>query len=106
MKRRVCVLGAGAWGAALAIRLAANGHMVTLSDPRPGVVPKELFGPFPTSLHLHTQPPAALAAADLCVVACPSPHLRAISRALLAPHLPPAALVVSACKGLEEATLL
>lgn len=103
--RRVTVLGAGRWGTALAMQLARNGLQVTLADPRPGVKPKSYFTPFPPSLSHSNDVPADLSVADMCVVACPSPHLRATSRSLLAPFLRPAALVVVASKGLEEATL-
>jgi glycerol-3-phosphate dehydrogenase (NAD(P)+) len=103
--QRVCVIGAGSWGTALAWRLAHNGAAVSLCDPRPGVFPKIGAG-LPPTLSYTDPPSRSLSAADMTVVAVPSPHLRAVALSLLAPHLPPAALVVVASKGLEEGTLL
>ena len=104
--RRVCVIGAGSRGTALAWRLAHNGAAVSLCDPRPGVFPKHVTTELPPTLICTTPPARSLSAADMTVVAVPSPHLRAVALSLLAPHLPPAALVVVASKGLEEGSLL
>jgi glycerol-3-phosphate dehydrogenase (NAD(P)+) len=111
---RVAVVGAGAWGTALAVQAVRAGHrprlwvlepelLVRLRDDRenpwylPGVLlPEEVT---PTgSLE------AAVAGADLVVVAVPSHVAREVG-ARLAGCLPGEARVLSAVKGLEEGSL-
>lgn len=113
--RSVAVIGAGSWGTALAIHLARVGHHVGLwardaalaadmAERRanavylPGVT-------FPESLAPTADLPRVLATAQFVVVAVPSHGLRQVLRAG-APHVTPAAVVLSATKGIEDGTLL
>ena len=109
--RSVGVIGAGAWGTALAGVAARAGRAVVLyarnaesaaqmqstrANPRlPGVRLDErieISGDI-----------AAAARADIILIATPAQNLRdAVSR--LAPHLKPAAPVVAAAKGIERGT--
>ncbi len=110
---RAAVVGSGAWGTALAIRLCKNGHDVTLwtynssrvpemvktrRNPRlPGVkLPKELN---------ITSDPACTAGCKLVVIASPSFPLRSVCQRV-APFLDEDAVVASVTKGLEAGTHL
>ena len=107
----VAVIGAGAWGTALAGAAARAGRDVTLyarsveaaaqmkaarSNPRlPGVrvdVRIEITGDI-----------AAAACVDLILIATPAQHLRE-AVAALAPHLRKATPVIAAAKGIERGT--
>jgi glycerol-3-phosphate dehydrogenase (NAD(P)+) len=110
--RRIAVVGAGAWGTALAAHLARAGHDVgiwarraeaaaaiaggTNADHLPGIALPEL--------RATTDLGAAVAGAEAIVVAVPSEFARAAYRALR-PVAPPGAVLVSATKGLELDTL-
>ena len=110
---KVAVVGSGAWGTALAIRLCKNGHDVTLwtfetelisqmettrCNPRlPGAqLPQELkiSGDY-----------GCVAGCAMVVVAAPSFPIRSVSRGI-APHLDEDAVLVSVTKGIEKGTLL
>lgn len=113
-----CIIGAGAWGSAMALHLNRCGHTVTLvarrlehamamassrenADHLPGVA-------LPRTLQIGHEPGPAILEADAVIFACPSKHLRATA-GLIRPHLAQAAslrLAVSLCKGLENDTLL
>ena len=110
---KAAVIGSGAWGTALAIRLCKNGHDVvmwtyekelveemnaTRRNPRlPGAV-------LPQGLTV--SPDYACAAdAELVVIASPSFPLRSVCRGV-APHIRQDAVVVSVTKGLEAGTHL
>ncbi len=105
----VVVLGAGAWGTALAVHAARLGQRVTLWARDPGHAEamraagenaRRLPGnPFPEGLCVTTDPGCAVGAA-LLVLAVPMQPLRQVL-ALLPPSLPPLLL---ACKGLEATT--
>ncbi len=106
------ILGNGGWGTALGMTLANNGHDVTLWGPfeeeiqeirsagenivyLPGVaIPKEIKW---------TSCPADVKDADLVVLVVPSRFVRSTLQTFK-PHLPENALIVSATKGLDEAT--
>ena len=109
----VAVVGSGAWGTALAIRLCKNGHDVTLwtfetelisqmettrCNPRlPGAqLPQELkiSGDY-----------GCVAGCAMVVVAAPSFPIRSVSRGI-APYLDENAVVVSVTKGIEKGSLL
>src|SRR4051794_32254758 len=111
---RIAVLGAGAWGTALAQHLGANGVPVALWARRaelaeqlrrtrlnpllPGVA-------LDASVRVSDRLEEALAGAELVLLAAPSHTVRELlSHA--APHWPPAAILVSAAKGIENDTLL
>jgi glycerol-3-phosphate dehydrogenase (NAD(P)+) len=107
---RICVLGAGAWGTALAVN-AADRHAVTLwardatqlasmDSARQNARYLPAI-PFPTSLRLAGgAAPEAARDADLVIVATPMAALRAQLGALAGSAVPVAWL----CKGVESAT--
>ena len=111
---RCTVIGAGAWGTALADVLARNGHGVALWAYEPDVVeavnarhenvrflPKASLHP---ALRATSSFEDALTGAMLVCFATPSQHLRAIARKA-APHLEQSATVCVASKGIERDTL-
>lgn len=110
---KVAVVGSGAWGTALAIRLCNNGHDVTMwtfetelidkmrldrENPRlPGaILPEEMqiSGDY-----------GCVAGCKIVVVACPSFPIRSVCRGI-APYLDEDAVLVSVAKGIEEGTRL
>ena len=110
---KAAVVGRGAWGTALALRLCKNGHDTSLwcrdpedakkmiqsrDNPRlPGVsLPKELK---------ITGDPACVAGCELVVLASPSFPIRSVCQTV-APWLEKDAVVVSVTKGIEPGTLL
>ena len=111
---RVGVIGAGAWGTALANLLATKGEEVVLWAHEPEVAAQinefkdnRVFLPgayLDKRLRATTELAEAVAGADSVVMVTPSHHLRRVA-GLLAPHLDPGALVVSASKGIEAETL-
>ena len=110
---RCVVIGGGAWGTALAHVLGTNGHQVVLWAREPEVVAavnerheNEMFlAGAPLSPAVRASADLAAARdADIVLYATPSAHLRAVARAA-APHLPEAALIGVATKGIEEGTL-
>lgn len=110
---KAAVVGSGAWGTALAIRLCQNGHDVTLwTHESSRVLPME------TSRRNPRLPGAILPAAlsisadnacvrgcKLVVIACPSFPLRSVCRGIAA-YLDEDAVVVTVTKGLEAGTHL
>ncbi|MBL8137959.1 MAG: NAD(P)-dependent glycerol-3-phosphate dehydrogenase [Acidobacteria bacterium] len=113
--RSVTVVGAGSWGTALAVHLARVGHQVQLwardaelvtemNARRANAVYLPDIG-FPETLAATADLPAALGGAQFVVVAVPSHGLRQVLRQGAA-HVDPAAVVLSATKGLEDGTLL
>ena len=98
----VAVVGSGAWGTALAIRLCKNGHDVTMwtfeTNPRlPGAV-------LPTNLKISPDY-SCVSGCELVVIACPSFPMRAVCRGI-APHLAENVVLVSVTKGIEDGTAL
>jgi glycerol-3-phosphate dehydrogenase (NAD(P)+) len=108
---RCAVVGAGAWGTALADLLASNGHQVHLwgfeSDVVAAVNESHKNSKFLAGFALHDKLAAtsdqatALRDAQLVIYATPSQHLREISRAG-ARHVPTDAVVAVASKVIEE----
>ena len=110
---KIAVVGSGAWGTALAIRLRKNGHDVTMwtfeknlinemestrHNPRlPGAV-------LPDGLKISGED-ACVAGCKLVVIACPSFPIRSVCRGI-APYLDADAVMVSVAKGIEKGTLL
>lgn len=107
----ITVLGAGAWGTALAISLASN-HRVTLWARDEAQVERmraersnQRYLPdirFPDRLSLSANLSAALAVADLVIIATPASALRAVLRELGV--LPSHVGFVWLCKGFEPDT--
>ena len=106
MSERIAVIGAGAWGTALAILFARAGKDVTLwvrdgakaADMRATRQNPRLPGAnLPENLAITDKMPGA----EILLLAVPMQHLRAIL-----PLLPPGPPVLLCCKGLETGTLL
>jgi len=112
---QVAVLGAGAWGTALAVMLARRGISTVLCVRREQQLAEfrrarenatYLKGiALPPELELSAESSAVVAGADMVVVAVPSQHARA-AFAPIAASIRPGAIVVSAAKGIEESSLL
>jgi len=113
---RIAVLGAGAWGTALAISLARRGgHAVTLwshSEPlaeqltETGENLHYLPGyTVPFDVRVTADVVAAVFEAEIVVLVTPSEHLRSVLTEV-APALERNQTIVSATKGLEETSLL
>jgi glycerol-3-phosphate dehydrogenase (NAD(P)+) len=106
----VAVLGAGSWGTALAIQFARGGRSVRLwgrDGARLAAMARarrnERYlpsAPFPESLAVEPDLPAALARARDVLIVVPSPAFRSVLGAL-APHLEPQMHVAWATKGFE-----
>lgn len=111
---RCAVVGAGAWGTALADLLACNGHTVRIWALEPHVAAainerreNPIFLPgfsLAKSLVATTDHEEALKGAELVVYATPSQHLRGVARAGVR-HLSNAAVLAVASKGIEHGTL-
>jgi len=113
---RVAVIGAGAWGTALAIVLGRNGgHTVTLWAHEPevfdGIVARHentVYLPgcaIPQNISPTTDLAIALKDAELVLSVMPSHHSRAVFKQM-SPHLSPKMRFVSATKGIENESLL
>ena len=108
---RAGVLGAGSWGTTLAIMLAKHSWEVRLWDFRPDAAERMqrervnsefLPGfPLPPNLNVTSDIESAVDGADLCLLVVPSHVMREVLNRL--PEMPDG-IVVSATKGLEEAT--
>ncbi len=114
MIERIGILGAGAWGTALAAAARRAGRTVTLQAHEadvasaiahehcnhrylPGVTLDE-------AIAAATEPAAAVAGADAVLLACPAQHLRAVAAAA-APQWPAGVPAVICAKGIEQRVL-
>ena len=108
---KVSVVGSGAWGTALAIRLHKNGHDVTV-----WTFEKELIEEMETTRRNPRLPGAELPeglkisgdyacvrGSKLVVIASPSFPMRSVCRGV-APYIDDDAVVVSVTKGIEDGT--
>ena len=113
---RIAVLGAGAWGTALAISLARRGgHSVVLWSFLPELAEEmkdtgvnSLFLPgyiVPADVLVTADLAKAVKAAEIVLCVTPSEHLRGVV-GQIAPLLSEDQIVVSAAKGLEKTSLL
>jgi glycerol-3-phosphate dehydrogenase (NAD(P)+) len=112
---RIAVIGAGAWGTALAIVLGRKAtHNVSLwalePEVRDSIASRRMNDRFlpgleiPAAVQPTNKLDEALAGADLVVSVVPSQHCRGLFSAMK-PHLRSTTPIVSATKGLEEETL-
>lgn len=114
-KQPVAVIGDGGWGTALSVLLAGKGRIARLWGAFPDYVAEVrrrrenvrfLPGiPLPEGIELTADLAAAVAGAELIVVAVPSQFMRGVLRRLL-PCLPRGVPIVSVAKGIENRTLL
>lgn len=111
----VGIIGAGSWGAALALHLNRNGHTVTLWGHRKESVEKlrETRVPrgklpevrLPEEIMITADEAEAARGKELLVLSVPSVAVRETA-GRFAPFLSAGQIVVNVAKGLEEATLL
>ncbi len=113
---RIAVLGAGAWGTALAISLARRGgheiilwsHSVPLAEQLNDLGENLPYLPgftLPAGIDITPDLPAAIFEADILLCVTPSQHLRNVIGDI-APLLTRDQIILSASKGLEEGTNL
>ncbi|MDD7592748.1 MAG: NAD(P)-dependent glycerol-3-phosphate dehydrogenase [Peptoniphilaceae bacterium] len=111
---KICVLGAGTWGTALARLLVLNGHEVVLWSK----IPEELDSiettrrhpnlpemEIPSGLQYASDAQVAVSDADMVLFAVPSIYVRATAEEF-APFIPEDAILIDVAKGIESATLL
>lgn len=110
---KAVVVGSGAWGTALAIRLCLNGHDVTMWTYDADLIPEMEAtrrnprlpnAVLPENLRISSDY-ACARGCQLVVIASPSFPLRSVSRGV-APYIDDDAVVVSVTKGLEQDTHL
>lgn len=110
---KIAVVGSGAWGTALAIRLCKNGHDVTVWTYEKELIPQMLEqrrnprlpgAILPEQLKISGDY-ACVQGCPLVVMASPSFPLRSVCRGI-APHLDADAVMVSVTKGIEDGTLM
>jgi len=113
---RIAILGAGAWGTALAISLARRGgheltlwaHSTALAEDLVETGENLPYLPgytIPMDVQITSDLPGAIFEAKIIVCVTPSQHLRE-TIAHIAPLLTPDQMIVCASKGLEEHTFL
>ena len=110
---KVAVVGSGAWGTALAIRLQKNGHDVTMWTFEKDLIPEMVATRRNPRLPNAILPDEMEISGDyrcvsgskLVVMASPSFPIRSVCRGI-APYLDEDAIVVSVTKGIEDKTLL
>ena len=111
---RFAVIGAGAWGTALACHAARLGHAVTMwafeSEVAAEITGSHANSPYlpdvvlPESITASTDAGAAVTRADVVLLVPPSQHLRRVTAGLSA-RIAAHAVVVVATKGIEERSL-
>ncbi len=112
--KKIAVVGAGAWGTALAAHAARLGHDVRLWAREPEVVAdvnakheNRLFlegVALPESLRASSAPAEVLEGAEIVILVPPSAFLRNVA-GLVAEHVSSSARIVIASKGIDERTL-
>ena len=113
---RISVLGAGAWGTALALSLARRGGHELVLWSYPAALAEQLNDagenlPYlpgftlPADILVTADLPGAIFEADIILCVIPSQHLRGVI-AHIAPLLTPNQIILSASKGIEEASFL
>lgn len=108
----IAVIGAGAWGTALAQTLVQSGRTVTLwareSETVADINDRHVNRTFLPGVALDeklraTQSLAACASTDAILLVCPAQHVRAVTKDL-APHVRPGQPLVICAKGIEQST--
>jgi glycerol-3-phosphate dehydrogenase (NAD(P)+) len=113
---RITVLGAGAWGTALALSLARRGghqlclwsHSTALAEQLADAGENLRYLPgftLPVDIQITSDLPRAIFEADILLCVTPSQHLRGVITHI-APMLTRNQIILSASKGLEEASFL
>ena len=113
---RVAILGAGAWGTALALSLARRGghelclwsHSAPLAEQLADAGENLLYLPgftLPADILVTPDLPGAIFEADILLCVTPSQHLRGVI-AHIAPLLTRNQIILSASKGIEENSFL
>jgi glycerol-3-phosphate dehydrogenase (NAD(P)+) len=111
--KKICVIGAGSWGTALAVHLANLDYYVWLwGRPEDGIDQIKIehencrFLPgitIPENIYPETDPLLALQNADVVIMSLPSQALRSVLEKLQ-PYIPADAFIVNTAKGLEIST--
>ncbi len=114
MAKKICVMGAGSWGLALALLLDDNGHDVTVwcySEDEKNAILLEgenkrcLPGvKLPDSMSFTTSVEAAIQDKEVVVIAIPSAFMRENIQNM-APFIKDHQIIVNVSKGLEHSTL-
>lgn len=110
---KIAVVGSGAWGTALAVRLRKNGHDVAVWMHRKELIPQMEESRINPRLPGVTLPEgigfsgdySCVSGCKMVVIATPSFPIRQICRSI-APYLDGDAVLVCVTKGLEEGTQL
>ncbi|MBQ8528885.1 MAG: NAD(P)-dependent glycerol-3-phosphate dehydrogenase [Clostridia bacterium] len=111
---KICILGAGTWGTALAALLAKNGHEVYLWSAIKSEIDelartgkhRNLPGAIlPVGINYTDCIECGLSGAEMVIFVTPSEYIRATARRA-APYLGRDAIIVNASKGIESGTLL
>ena len=113
---RITILGAGAWGTALALTLARRGghqlclwsHSAALAEQLADAGENLRYLPgftLPAGIDVTADLPGAIFEADILVCVTPSQHLRGVITHI-APMLTRNQIILSATKGIEEKTFL
>jgi glycerol-3-phosphate dehydrogenase (NAD(P)+) len=113
---RIAILGAGAWGTALALSLARRGgHELCLWSHSPALaeqladagenLPYLPGFTLPVNIQITSDLPRAIFEADILLCVTPSQHLRGVITHI-APLLTRNQIILSATKGIEETTFL
>jgi glycerol-3-phosphate dehydrogenase (NAD(P)+) len=113
---RIAILGAGAWGTALALSLARRGghelclwsHSAALAEQLADAGENLHYLPgftLPVDVHITSDLPRAIFEADILLCVTPSQHLRGVITHI-APLLTRNQIILSATKGIEETTFL
>ncbi len=114
--RKTAIIGAGAWGTALALTASHNGGDVVLwtyleaeasriRETRQSLCPIPGARPLPDNV-LVTSDWADVAGADLAIVVVPSVAMRSVAQSLASIELAPHAVVMTCTKGIEKDTNL
>ena len=109
---KICVLGAGTWGVALASLLRKNSHDVTVWSALPEEIqylkehnvhknlPEAII---PEGINYEADIQKALFRSELVLFVVPSAFIRSTSR-LVAPYVDNDTIIVNASKGMEKGT--